>query len=191
MIGMLKKAGLLLALLAPLSYAQDSQPYAQDEQPYAQDGQRCQPEHIASTAPSLRYQPNKDGTVVDTETGLMWRGCLEGVAGVACDKGEPLAVSWADALLYVPKFNSQGGFAGHIDWRLPNIRELSTLAELQCANPAINLAVFPNTASSDTWSSSPALFHAHYSWHVNFETGAFAYGERAKAKAIRLVRDNK
>lgn len=174
---MLNKAGLLLSLLvALLSQAQ---------------AQNCQTEHIAPSAPQSRYQQNKDGTVVDKETGLMWRDCLEGVTGEACGKGEPLALTWADALLYVPKLNSQGGFAGYTDWRLPNIRELSTLAELQCGDPAINLAVFPNAASSDVWSSSPASFFKHYSWYVDFKTGAFTYGERVKAKAVRLVRDIK
>lgn len=179
----LNKAGLLmLLLLPPLAYAQ------YESEGGVKGGQRCQTGHVVSTAPPSRYQQNDDGTVVDRETGLMWRGCLEGVAGKACDDGKPLAVTWAEALIYAPKFNTQGGFAGYTDWRLPNIRELGTLAELQCAGPAVNLGVFPNAASADVWSSSPARFHAHYSWHVDFETGAFAYGERDKAKAVRLVR---
>jgi hypothetical protein len=182
----LNKAGLLLLLLAPLVHAQD-QDRGQNQEANAQ---RCQTGNITPTAPSMRYQQNKDGTVVDTETGLMWRTCLEGVTGAACGEGEPLALTWAEALLYVPQFNNQGGFAGYTDWRLPNIRELSTLIELQCVNPAINLTVFPN-AAADVWSSSPAPFHTHYSWNVNFKIGAFAYGQRDKAKAIRLVRDHK
>lgn len=175
MIGMVQKAGLLLLLLAPVSQAQT--------------GQHCKTEHIAATAPSSRYRQQDDGSIVDTETGLMWRACLEGVAGKACDEGEPLELTWAEALAYVPTVNSEGGFAGHTDWRMPNIRELGTLIELQCVGPAINLAVFPNAASADVWSSSPAHFHTHYSWHVDFETGAFTYGERTKPKAVRLVRD--
>lgn len=178
MIDIVQKTGLLLALLASVSHAQSGQ-----------SGQRCKTEHIAATAPSSRYQQKDDGSVVDAETGLMWRACLEGVAGKACGEGGPLELTWAEALVYVPAFNSEGGFAGHTDWRLPNIRELSTLIELQCVGPAINLAVFPNTASSAVWSSSPSRFHTHYSWHVDFETGAFTYGERVKPKAVRLVRD--
>jgi len=174
MINIVWKTGLLLALLASADQAQT--------------GQRCKNEHIPATTPSSRYQQKSDGSIVDTETGLMWRACLEGVAGKACDEGAPLALTWAEALIYVPTFNSGGGFAGYTDWRLPNIRELSTLVELQCAGPAINLAVFPNATSTDVWSSSPAHFHTHYSWHVDFATGAFTYGERTKPKAVRLVR---
>ncbi|HEX7025664.1 MAG TPA: DUF1566 domain-containing protein, partial [Gammaproteobacteria bacterium] len=183
-MGVLNKAGLMLVLLAPLVYAQYPEQDRGRSEAQNGDGQRCQTGTIVSTTPSTRYQQNKNGTVVDTETGLMWRICLEGAAGEACDQGEPLAATWAEALLYVPTFNGKGGFAGHTDWRLPNIRELGTLAELQCFNPAINLGIFPNAASIGVWSSSPALFHAHYSWYVDFEIGALAYGEREKAKAI-------
>lgn len=189
-MAILNKAGLLLLLLTPLSYAQYPE-QVQIRQDQAGIGQRCSIENTVSTAPSSRYQQNKEGTVFDTETGLTWRTCLEGVTGQACDQGKPLELTWADALLYVSGFNGQGGFAGHTDWRLPNIRELSTLVELQCVNPAINLSFFPNAAATDVWTSSPALFHAHYSWHVNFGIGAFAYGEREKAKSVRLVRDGK
>ncbi|MFD1217187.1 Lcl C-terminal domain-containing protein [Microbulbifer celer] len=73
--------------------------------------------------------------------------------------------------------------------RLPNIRELGSLLELQCAGPAINRVLFSNAASTDVWSSSPSNFHTHYSWYVDFATGALTYGEREKPKAIRLVRD--
>ncbi|MCW8125084.1 DUF1566 domain-containing protein [Microbulbifer halophilus] len=156
---------------------------------HAQADQLCKTGHIATTAPPSRYQQKEDSTVVDTKTGLMWRTCQEGVAGKSCGEGAPLMLTWAEALAYVPTFNREGGFAGYRDWRLPNIRELSSLIEPQCVAPAINLTVFPNTAPVDVWSSSPSRFHSHYSWLVDFETGAFTYGERARPKAIHLVRD--
>lgn len=169
------KAGLLAVLLAASGLAQAEQ--------------ACKTGHIAATAPPSRYRQTGDGSVVDTKTGLMWRTCLEGVSGKSCGEGTPLALTWAEALAYAPTFNREGGFAGHRDWRLPNIRELSSLIELQCAAPAINLAVFPNAAPVEVWSSSPSRFHSHYSWLVDFGTGAFTYGERIGPKAIRLVRD--
>ncbi|WP_250459510.1 DUF1566 domain-containing protein [Microbulbifer litoralis] len=175
MIGTIRNTALLLILMAPISEAQT--------------GQHCKPESIAPTAPSSRFQRGDNGSVVDTRTHLMWRACLEGVTGEACDEGKPLALTWAEALAYVPNANGDGGFAGHSDWRLPNIRELGTLVELQCTGPAINLAVFNNAPAAGVWSSSPSGFHTHYSWYVDFVTGAFTYGERAKPKAIRLVRD--
>ena len=154
-----------------------------------QADQYCQTENIPATAPSTHYQPLKDGTIYDNNTGLMWRVCLEGLSGKSCDQGEPLLLSWANALLHVPVLNSDNGFAGYKDWRLPNIRELSTLVELQCANPAINLNAFVNAPSEHVWSSSPYHFYTHYSWYVDFENGAATYDERISKKSIRLVRD--
>ena len=154
--------------------------------------QQCKRDSIIATAPSSRYQQDTDGTVLDKETGLIWRRCLEGVTSDACDKGEPLALNWADALIHVSTVNSAGGFAGHNDWRLPNIREIQTLFELQCIDPAINLEIFPNTPSSQHWTSSPSHFIHEYAWYADFKTGRYTYlaGERTDAKHIRLVRDS-
>jgi hypothetical protein len=176
MVGMMKKMKLLLLLPVLLSTATQSE-------------QRCQTEHIAVTAPSSRYQQIDNGTVVDNKTGLMWRVCLEGVTGDTCGSGAPLTLNWAEALLYAPKLNAEGGFAGHKDWRLPNIREIATLIELQCVDPAINRNVFPNTPPSQVWTSSPSGFVNHYSWYADFKAGAFTHDVREKAKTIRLVRD--
>ncbi|MCQ3830177.1 DUF1566 domain-containing protein [Microbulbifer elongatus] len=156
--------------------------------PALSTAQGCNREQIPSSAPSSRYQLQEDGSVADTETGLIWRACMEGVAGEACDQGEPLALNWAEALTYATALDKKGAASGDDDWRLPNIRELGSLLELQCAGPAINRGFFPN-AAQDVWSSSPSNFHTHYSWYVDFATGALTYGEREKPKAIRLVRD--
>ncbi|MCX2779510.1 Lcl C-terminal domain-containing protein [Microbulbifer thermotolerans] len=151
--------------------------------------QQCKPGQISATAPAARFEQRDDGTVIDKKLGLMWRTCVEGMSGKNCEDGEALTLNWAGALAYAPTFNREGGFAGHQDWRLPNIRELSSLLELQCTAPAINTAVFPNATSAGVWSSSPAKFHMHYSWYVDFDSGAFTYGERTQPKALRLVRD--
>jgi hypothetical protein len=178
MSSILRKTTALVLLSLPLSS------YPQAEQPQ----QRCYSDNMASTAPSSRFQMHNDGTVTDLETGLMWRVCAEGLQGKNCDKGKALELSWGGALTYVPALNGKEGFAGHRDWRLPNIRELATLTELQCARPAVNLGIFPNAASAHVWSSSPYHFYTHYSWYVDFASGQINYAERVKPKLIRLVR---
>ncbi|QIL91415.1 DUF1566 domain-containing protein [Microbulbifer sp. SH-1] len=167
------------ASVPPLSAAPAPAPAAQG----------CNSEQIPASAPTSRYRQQDDGSVADTKTGLIWRACLEGSAGAACDRGEPLALNWAEALTYVAALDRKGAATGDGDWRLPNIRELGSLLELQCAGPAINRVLFSSAASMDVWSSSPANFHTHYSWYVDFASGALTYGEREKPKAIRLVRD--
>lgn len=151
--------------------------------------QLCQFENIPATTPSGRFVVNSEGTVSDAKTTLMWRSCVEGVSGARCDEGQALQLNWAEALIYVSQLNAEGGYATYTDWRLPNVRELSSLVELQCANPAINIRVFPQAPASQVWTSSPYHFYTHYSWYVDFANGAPTYDERIRDKMIRLVRD--
>jgi len=151
--------------------------------------QFCQPENILASTPSSRFNVAGNGTIVDSATDLMWQRCLVGVSGANCDNAKPLELTWAEALQYPAKLNDADGFAGFKDWRLPNIRELSTLAEVQCVAPAINLEIFPATPPSHVWTSSPYHFYTHYSWYVDFNNGAATYDERIRAKMLRLVRD--
>ena len=62
---------------------------------------------------------NHDGTLTDTQTGLMWQ---------KADSYHDLkkGLNWYDALEYVLKKNSEK-FAGYDDWRLPTMAELKTL----------------------------------------------------------------
>ena len=153
--------------------------------------QICQTAGIAATAPTARYVDHADGTVTDTQTDLMWQTCLVGQQGDRCVGGAPTPFSWAQALLYPGSAAAQQNPAGgHGDWRLPNIRELATLVELQCLHPATNLSVFPNTPPAHLWSSSPYGFYPHYSWYLDLEEGVYTYGERTdRDKYLRLVRD--
>src|SRR5688572_15769186 len=146
MTSIFRKSVFFILLVLPLQH-----PQAQQK---PQPSQRCFHDNMVSTAPSPRFQRHDDGTVTDRETGLMWRVCVEGLKGKNCEKGKALELSWGGALSYVPSLNGGEGFAGHKDWRLPNIRELSSLLELQCARPAINLEIFPNTHPAHAWSSS-------------------------------------
>lgn len=144
--------------------------------------QICQPDNIELTNPTSQYVQHANGTATDSQTDLMWYMCT-----IECDT--PTVYTWEEALNYVEKFNAEVKSAGYTDWRLPNIRELATLVELQCFRPAINVSVFPDTLPSHYWSSSPYKFYPHYSWYLNFEDGVYTYGDRTDKKHIRLVRD--
>ena len=154
--------------------------------------QVCEADHIESTSPSTRYTDHANGTITDNETGLMWQTCSitshQAKNLKQCDK--PIEYTWGEALSYISQHNAGEKIAGFTDWRLPNIRELATLAELQCFRPAINLSAFPETPPSHYWSSSPYKFYPHYSWYVNFEDGVYNYSDRTDKKHIRLVRSN-
>lgn len=150
--------------------------------------QTCLPDTIMPTALTGQYEQKNDGTVIDHMHQLMWKRCLEGKNGEKCEAGKLEEVNWAKALLWLSSHNNRG-FANYNDWRLPNIRELGTLAEMQCQSPAINLGVFANAPATHVWSSSPYTFPTDYSWYVDFNDGVSAYDFRHNEKALWLVRD--
>ncbi len=91
---------------------------------------------------------NGDGTITDTDTGLMWTQ----VPGTA--------VAWTAALSYAENLT----LAGYTDWRLPNIKELQSLTDYSLATAStaagalapINRAAFPTATTPATayWSST-------------------------------------
>ena len=93
-----------------------------------------------------RFVDNRDGTVTDTKTGLMW---------ASKDNGSD--INWTDAKKYCESYN--GG--GHTDWRMPTLEELSGLYDerytqsVYCAKRSWNDHVTPLIKLScfSVWSS--------------------------------------
>ncbi|XOF32560.1 MAG: DUF1566 domain-containing protein [Candidatus Electrothrix sp. YB6] len=150
--------------------------------------QVCKTDSIPASTPDSQFTDNGDGTVMDSKTGLMWKKCLEGIEGDNCETGSADTVTWQEALQQPGLVNTGGGFAGHTDWRLPNIRELRSLIEEQCSYPAINLTYFPNTPNSYVWSRSPAAAYSGSAWYVYFGYGYSNVYNRYSYAAVRLVR---
>lgn len=131
--------------------------------------QLCKTGSIRPTAPASDFIDNKDGTVTHKRSGLVWMRCALGQTwdGSAC-KGEPKRYLWRQALQEA----EAADYTGHKDWRLPNVKELESIAELQCHNPAINLEVFPGTPPYRFWSSSLFMMKKLGSaWFVNYSEG--------------------
>ena len=88
---------------------------------------------------------NGDGTVTNTNTGLIWQACMVGMTWDNTNRtclGDPTAMSWDAAM----KLSSN--FAGKTDWRVPNIVELNSIVDVRKFYPAINNALFPNAQRS-------------------------------------------
>ena len=150
--------------------------------------QTCHPESIPASTPNSQLQDNGDGTITDRKTGLIWKQCLEGQSGSDCASGGVETFTWQQALQRAQTVNSSGGFAGFSDWRLPTIKELSSLVEHQCVDPAINPTRFPHASSDGLWSSSAVAGDALYAWGVRFYYGYTYWGFKNGNYQLRLVR---
>ncbi|MBI5559433.1 MAG: DUF1566 domain-containing protein [Deltaproteobacteria bacterium] len=68
-------------------------------------------------------------------------------------------------------------FGGHHDWRLPGIKELSSLTDSSIPDPgpAIDATYFPDTVASLYWSSTTYAYETYYAWRVFFGNGGVDY----------------
>lgn len=129
----------------------------------AAQAQTCNP-NMVRTAPDSRYElvvGSGGSEVLDKQTGLIWQRCSLGQSwnGTTCT-GDASSHTWTDALA---KAKAVGN-----GYRLPNIRELRSLTEKACTQPAINNSFFPSTAGGEYWSASPYAGDNSYAWSVSF-----------------------
>ncbi len=167
---------------------------------------------IELSAPDSRFQldPSDSGVVTDIRTGLSWQRCPVGrqiddantdfFADDSCplvdqnpldsvadnEDGDPdndvaLTYSWYEAL----DFAENTGNA----WRMPNLKELASLVEYACEEPAINSNVFPNTAQGLYWSSTPNAVNDASAWTIDFEDGEDGPFEKNINGFVLLVSD--
>lgn len=148
--------------------------------------QKCDERIVASTPDENYIVDIEKGTVTDKKTNLMWQICSSGLTEASCSGGSSERYNWKDALKYA-KDNTLAGFN---NWRLPNIKELDSIIEIQCNNPAVNVNLFPATESSGYWSSSPNVNNSSSSWVIDFYNGNDVIDiDRANTQYVRLVRD--
>jgi hypothetical protein len=131
-----------------------------------------------------RYTVNANNTVTDNKTNLIWKRCPQGLSDSDCSTDTATVYNWQDAL----DLANDSTFAGFTDWRLPNIKELRSLAAYDRYNPAINSEIFPNTPSSWFWSSSPYANSPYYASRLNFGDGRDDFNYRDINYYVRLVR---
>lgn len=141
---------------------------------------------ITATSPSTNFTDNGDGTVTDTTTGLMWARCSLGQTwdGSSSCTGDPTRMTWQEALQTTYDLE----FADQNDWRLPNIKELSTITEKQCVRPSIDTTTFPQTPADDFWTSTPSVTDVTMTWTVAFFNSTNSLKEKGAFIFVRPVR---
>jgi hypothetical protein len=163
------------------------------------------------TGAPLAYEDNGDGTFTDPNTGLMWE-IKDGADSVA-DYDNPHdvdnqyslpaihgAVPEGTATEFLAELNSEPGFAGHTDWRLPTVKELQSLVDYSAPYPGPAVKQDPDGlpgatapaywpwSSGEYWSSSSHAFRDVYAWSVPFGYGDVGYDNKASEDHVRAVR---
>lgn len=140
-------------------------------------------DHQCCVSVDPRFTDNLDGTVTDNLTGLIWlqdANCF----GLR---------DWTTALFDVTILAegscglADGSAAG--DWRLPNVRELSSLIDYDLYGPALpEDRPFWRVACSCCWSSATHKNMAFKAWRVLVGYGNVSFDEKSDHHFVRPVR---
>lgn len=160
------------------------------------NAQECKTSNIASSNDPQQFVINSQtGTVIDARTGLEWAICS---LGQTWESGNCLGAptNFAD---YTTARNSVATFkTNNTQWqhyRLPNIKELGSIIEHSCNEPAINLNTFTGTLNAVYYSSTPDIQgNLHFSpllgvKVIDFTNGTEFVPDVSKFRYVRLVQN--
>lgn len=144
----------------------------------------------------LSFTDNGDGTITDTNTGLMW--AKKSDDGSIHDKDN--SHNWGAAFsVHVAGLNA-ANFAGHNDWRLPNVKELQSIVNYENVSPAVSPAFNTGCAPGCTvttcsctqayfyWSSTSFAGSPDGAWSVSFFYGDVNGNFKSDSLFVRAVR---
>ncbi|MCP3674476.1 MAG: DUF1566 domain-containing protein [Gammaproteobacteria bacterium] len=152
----------------------------------------CNTSDFTESTPTSSFTTNGDGTATDLQTGLMWMRCAIGqtwdVGLTDCSTGSPIGYDWEEA----HDEAEASIFATYTDWRLPNIKELSSIVEVACNTPALNEDIFLNLSGSSTYGTWRSSTFNHLDpgsqLVINIQAGIITAIDTDENGFVRLVR---
>jgi hypothetical protein len=163
---------------------------------------------------ALSYTDNGDGTITDNNTGLMWEKKDDSGGIHDKDNGYTWSTGTNDmdgtmVTTFLDTLNDVGGggancFAGHCDWRIPNVKELQSIVNYEVLFPAVapafhqagtctgcvdvTLASCSCTASYLYWSATTLASSPGFAWFVPFDGGGVGNVVKTIFLQVRAVR---
>ena len=124
--------------------------------------------------PAPAFSVHDSLTVTDNFTGLMW------------ERFDSPANTWEEALAQC-ELATTGTYP---DWRLPNVRELTSLIDYGMHSPAIDTTVFGDLSTAPPyWTSTTSMLDYSSAWLVDFDDGSLpANTKTSSTYAFRCVR---
>jgi hypothetical protein len=161
---------------------------------------------------TLSYTDNGDGTITDNNTGLMW----EKKDDSRRIHDQDNTYTWWDGVtpgspmngtmvtVFLATLNTPPCFAGHCDWRIPNVKELQSIVDYENFGPAVNaafhdaqgcprctnvtLASCSCTNLGGYWSATTYFGKSGSAWGVSFVSGGLFEAVESAGSLVRAVR---
>ncbi len=105
-----------------------------------------------------------DGSIHDKDNIYSWCDTNPDTNG-----GDPGGCNGGSDTEYFIKALNNTAYGGFTDWRLPTVKELSTLIKGDWSTPDLDATFFPNTALYNYWSSTTAAFQPDQAFVVWFQ----------------------
>jgi hypothetical protein len=112
----------------------------------------------------------------------------------------PYTMNGTMVTTFLATLNTGAGFAGHTDWRIPNMNELQSVANYHNYNPAVDPVFNTHCASGCTvltcsctqsgyyWSSTTDQDNQDNAWYMLFPNGYASYNYKSTTNYVRAVR---
>ncbi len=134
-------------------------------------------------SPTPRFADNGNGTITDKLTGLIWMQNANAFDVKTWDQ----AVSAANNLASGSGGLTDGSKAG--DWRLPNLKELQSLADYGMIKPALPAGhPFTGVMSTAYWTSTTHGFYTDAAWIIGLADGWVATYYKTDSYYVWCVR---
>lgn len=151
----------------------------------------------------------------DADNCYVWAGTCSGSAvlcgvdadcphGQTCDAGSPLGCFVGATIYQWAEDLNAANFAGHNDWRIPNVKELQSIVRYGVSNPSVAAAFhgascgtgcadITNPACSCTrsyyyWAATTYVAGPQQAWSVRFDDGYVYSYDKAFSFSVRAVR---